>query len=317
MNLSLLHTPDGVRDFYGDELDFKNSIMDCFEKNIKQYGYDEIQTPTLEFLNVFLEDNDYAYESKTFRFIDRDGETLVLRPDYTPGVARCAVKYFSDENYPLRFYYKGNAFSNKGLYEGKAIEVTQMGIELLKDDTYMADAEVLMLVAKNLLAIGLDEFKICVNTKEANTDRLNKVIDLLKKTPYGEYITYDPDIDSNFMYYTGLVFKVYTYGVGDSICKGGRYNSLLSKYGEGSPAVGCVFLIDNILQSLKKQKIASNFEKDSKTYVVYSEGKEEEALKKSEDLRKEKINVVLINKDLFNDKIKELCETNNYEIVNI
>ena len=67
MNLSLLHTPDGVRDFYGAELDLKNYIMNKFEKNIKLYGYDEIQTPTLEFLNVFLEDEDYAYESKTFR----------------------------------------------------------------------------------------------------------------------------------------------------------------------------------------------------------------------------------------------------------
>ena len=109
--------------------------MNRFEETIKSYGYDEIQTPTLEFLNVFLEDEDYLYQTKTFRFIDRDGETLVLRPDYTPSVARCAVKYFSDENIPIRFFYKGNAFSNKGLYEGKAIEVTQMGIELLKDDT--------------------------------------------------------------------------------------------------------------------------------------------------------------------------------------
>ena len=158
MNLSLLHTPDGVRDFYGAELDLKNYIMNKFEKNIKLYGYDEIQTPTLEFLNVFLDDEDVAFESKTFRFIDRDGSTLVLRPDYTPGVARCAVKYFSDENKPLRFFYKGNAFSNKGEYEGKAIEVTQMGIELLKDDTVLGDAEVIELVIKNLLSIGLEEF---------------------------------------------------------------------------------------------------------------------------------------------------------------
>ena len=55
MNLSLLHTPDGVRDFYGAELDLKNYIMNKFENNIKLYGYDEIQTPTLEVLNVFLE----------------------------------------------------------------------------------------------------------------------------------------------------------------------------------------------------------------------------------------------------------------------
>ena len=315
MNLSLLHTPDGVRDFYGKELDNKNSIMNRFEETIKSYGYDEIQTPTLEFLNVFLEDEDYLYQTKTFRFIDRDGETLVLRPDYTPSVARCAVKYFSDENIPIRFFYKGNAFSNKGLYEGKAIEVTQMGIELLKDDTALADAEVLEIVIKNLLSIGLEEFKICVNTKEGNTDRLDKVFEILDKMGYSKYITYDPDIESNFKYYTGILFKVYTYGVGDSICKGGRYNSLLEKYGEGAPAVGCVFMIDNILQSLKKQKINVEDENNSKTFVVYKEGAENEAVNKARELRESGVPCVTVSDSLFNDELKKKCEENDYRII--
>ncbi len=315
MNLSLLHTPDGVRDFYGKELDNKNSIMNRFEETIKSYGYDEIQTPTLEFLNVFLEDEDYLYQTKTFRFIDRDGETLVLRPDYTPSVARCAVKYFSDENIPIRFFYKGNAFSNKGLYEGKAIEVTQMGIELLKDDTALADAEVLEIVVKNLLSIGLEEFKICVNTKEGNTDRLDKVFEILDKMGYSKYITYDPDIESNFKYYTGILFKVYTYGVGDSICKGGRYNSLLEKYGEGAPAVGCVFMIDNILQSLKKQKINVEEENNSKTFVVYKEGAENEAVNKARELRESGVPCVTVSVSLFNDELKKKCEENDYRII--
>ena len=316
MNLSLLHTPDGVRDFYGSELDLKNFLMNRFENNIKLFGYDEIQTPTLEFLNVFVDD-DVNYESKTFRFIDRDGETLVLRPDYTPSVARCVAKYFSDESYPLRFFYKGNAFSNKGLYEGKAIEVTQMGIELLKDDTYLADAEVLMIVAKNLISIGLEDFKICVYTKEGNLDRLNKTLAILEKEGYKKYIDVDPDIDSNFKYYTGMIFKVYTYGVGESICKGGRYNSLLGKYGEEEPAVGCVFMIDNILQSLKKQRINVNIDKDTKTYIVYSDSKEAEAFEQAESLRKQGKIAVVVNDKLFDDKLKESCKENGYEVINV
>ena len=316
MNLSLLHTPDGVRDFYGSELDLKNFLMNRFENNIKLFGYDEIQTPTLEFLNVFVDD-DVNYESKTFRFIDRDGETLVLRPDYTPSVARCVAKYFSDKSYPLRFFYKGNAFSNKGLYEGKAIEVTQMGIELLKDDTYLADAEVLMIVAKNLTSIGLEDFKICVYTKEGNLDRLNKTLAILEKEGYKKYIDVDPDIDSNFKYYTGMIFKVYTYGVGESICKGGRYNSLLGKYGEEEPAVGCVFMIDNILQSLKKQRINVNIDKDTKTYIVYSDSKEAEAFEQAESLRKQGKITVVVNDKLFDDKFKDSCKENGYEVINV
>ncbi len=317
MNLSLLHTPDGVRDFYGDELDLKNHIMDCIEKNIKCYGFDEIQTPTLEFLNVFLEDNDFAYESKTFRFIDRDGETLVLRPDYTPSVARCAAKYFSDEDYPIRFFYKGNSFANKGLYEGKSIEVTQMGVELLKDDTYLADAEVLLLAIKNLLEIGLKDFKVCVYTREADTKRLDKILNIIEKEGYSRFISVDKDLDSNFKYYTGMIFKVYTYGVGESICKGGRYNSLLGKYGEEAPAVGCVFMIDNILQSIKRQKIATDFKKNKKTYIVYSDSKEEEAIEKANELREKGEICVIVKDNLFTSNLSELCKNNDYEVVKL
>ena len=292
MNLSLLHTPDGVRDFYGEELDNKNHIMSCFENNIKLYGYNEIQTPTLEFFKVFRDD-DEEYENKTFRFIDRDGETLVLRPDYTPGVARCAAKYFSDEKEPLRLFYKGNSFSNKGMYEGKAIEVTQMGIELLKDDSVMADTEVLLVVIKNLLSVGLKEFKICINTKEDSLDRLNETKSILDKLGFSEYVTIDTEIESNFRYYTGMIFKVYTYGVGDSICKGGRYNKLLKKYGEDSPAVGCVFMIDNIIQSLNKQKIEIASSKEEVTVKTYNKDNYFDVLKECEELRNKGVKTVM------------------------
>lgn len=313
MNLSLLHTPDGVRDFYGTELDNKNYIMNRFENNIKLYGFDEIQTPALEFLKVFSELEGSNYENKTFRFIDRDGETLALRPDYTPSVARIAAKYFSDEDYPLRFYYKGNAFWNKGIYEGKAIEETQMGIELLKDDTYVADAEVLSIVIENLKLIGLEDFKICVWSKETNCqDRLEKIKNLLNKKGIAEYMTIDPTIDSNYLYYTGMIFKVYTYGVGDCICKGGRYNTLLGRFGENAPAVGCVFKIDDILQSLRRQKIEVSSEKSVVTYVIYNDWNIDEQLEVADKLRKDGINCAVIHENLVTDNFKKMVEENGY-----
>ena len=78
---------------------------------------------------------------------------------------------------------------------------------------------------------GSDSRALTVGHNDASTGL--KVFNLLDKSGYSKYITYDPEIESNFKYYTGILFKVYTYGVGDSICKGGRYNSLLEKYGEG------------------------------------------------------------------------------------
>ena len=163
----------------------------------------------------------------------------------------------------------------------------------------------------------MEEFKICVYTKENDTARLDKILAILEKEGYSKYIDVDPSIDSNFKYYTGMIFKVYTYGVGESICKGGRYNSLLGKYGEEEPAVGCVFMIDNILQSLKKQRIAVDINKDSKTYVVYSDSNEASAFEKAESLRKQGKIAVVVNDKLFDDNMKDLCKENGYEVINI
>lgn len=316
MNLSLLHTPDGVRDFYGKELENKNFIMNTFEKNIKLYGYEEIQTPTLEFFKVFSEDKGSLYENNMYRYIDRDGETLVLRPDFTPSVARCVAKYFGDSTYPLRFFYKGNSFSNKGAYEGKAVEVTEMGIELMKDDTYVADAEVLKIVIANLEAIGLTEYKICVSTREENgTERLKKTIDLLGDDKIKDKVYIDLSLEFNFKYYTGMIFKVYTYGVGDSICKGGRYNALLGKYGDNAPAVGCVFMIDDILQSLRRQKIELKTGEELLTYVKYNDSDLIEKSALCDKLRNENKACCLIKASFVDDLFLAFCKEKGYEII--
>lgn len=316
MNLSLLHTPDGVHDYYGKELSSRKYIMNKFENNIQMYGYDEIQTPTLEFVNVFSEDKGSLYENRMFRYIDRDGETLVLRPDFTPSVARCVSKYFNEIKYPQRFYYKGNAFSNKGLYEGKAVEVTQMGIELLKDDTYVADAEVLNIVIDNLLSVGLEEFKICISTREENgIERLNKIVELLSNKGLDKYVSIDMTLESNFKYYTGMIFKAYTYGVGDCICKGGRYNLLLGKFGDNAPAVGCVFMIDEIYQSIRRQKIDVNYETVCKCFVVYSENNLSDKLILADKLRKEGKSVSLVEAKYVDEDLCNMCKEEGFEIL--
>lgn len=316
MNLSLLHTPDGVHDYYGKELSTRKYIMNKFENNIKMFGYDEIQTPTLEFIDVFSDDKGSLYENRMFKYIDRDGETLVLRPDFTPSVVRCVSKYFNDIKYPQRFYYKGNSFSNKGLYEGKAVEVTEMGIELLKDDTYVADAEVLNIVIENLLSVGLEEFKICISTKEENgIDRLNKIVEILASKGLDKYVFIDLSLDSNFKYYTGMIFKVYTYGVGDCICKGGRYNLLLGKFGDNAPAVGCVFMIDDIYQSIKRQKIDVNPDRENKYYILYNESNIFDKMVLADNLRREGKIVALVDSKYVDDEFKEMCKEESFEIM--
>ena len=98
---------------------------------------------------------------------------------------------------------------------------------------------------------------------------------------------------SKFHYYTGVIFKAYTYGVGDAIVKGGRYDSLLSQFGKNAPAVGMVFLLDEIMNALSAQKKEISVPNNA-VWVVYHKSKRNEAYKRIQDLRAENVPVTAI-----------------------
>ena len=95
-----------------------------------------------------------------YKFFDRDNNTLVLRPDMTPPIARCVAKYYMDETKPLRLCYLGPTFINVTSYQGRLKESTQTGAELIGDDTADADAEMIAMVIDALKETGLKEFQV-------------------------------------------------------------------------------------------------------------------------------------------------------------
>ena len=81
-------------------------------------------------------------------------------------LARCAAKYFMDEDVPIRFCYQGNTFTNTSELQGKLKEVTQMGAELIGDASVEADAEMIAMTIEALWYAGLNDFQISIGNLE-------------------------------------------------------------------------------------------------------------------------------------------------------
>ena len=365
-NKQLLHTPEGVRDIYGFEYKRKLAIQKSIRKSIASFGYEAIQTPTFEYFDVFSKEVGTTPSKDLYKLIDKDGQTLVLRPDFTPSIARCAAKYFMDETKPIRFTYEGNTFVNVSHLQGKLKETTQMGAELILDDSVEADAELLAMVVSALKATGLEKFQISVGhmdyfkglceeaglSKEAEgslreaisiknmfaakdildaldiqtsareallevadlfgslqdlsyakslannprsiaaIERLKQLKSLLECYGIAQYISFDLGMLSQYHYYTGIVFKAFTYGIGDAIVKGGRYDNLLEFFGKKAPAVGFMVIVDDILEALDHQKIAVAVEESAVT-ITYTADSFKDALTQAQALRKEGKAVIL------------------------
>ena len=118
MRKQLLHTPEGVRDIYNDECEKKMMLQDNLHHALKKYGYHTIQTPTFEFFDIFGKEIGTTPSKDLYKFFDREGNTLVLRPDITPSIARSVAKYFMEEDMPIRLCYLGNTFINNNSYQG-------------------------------------------------------------------------------------------------------------------------------------------------------------------------------------------------------
>ena len=370
MDNQLLHTPDGVRDIYRNECLRKTAVQDGIKKVFHLYGYEDIETPTFEFFDIFNKERGSVTSQEMFKLFDRDNHTLVLRPDATPAIARCVAKYFMDTDVPLRLCYRARTFINNSSYQGRLKETTQTGAEMIGEDSPQADAEMIAMVITALKSAGLKEFQVELGqveffrglAEEAGMDegtqeelrelienknyfgveelleerpmkeglkevflklpqlfgplnnisslksltdneralkairRLEEVQGILEVYGMAEYVSYDLGMLSKYQYYTGIIFKAYTYGMGDYVVTGGRYDKLLVQFGTDRPAVGFAIVVDRLMQALSRQKIAIDISPVS-TAVIYEPILWEKALHLAGRLRKNGMGVQVIRKE--------------------
>ncbi len=374
MNNQLLHTPEGVRDIYNEECERKLVLQEKLHHVLKQYGYQDIQTPMFEFFDVFGKERGSVISKEMYKFFDREGNTLVLRPDITPSIARSAAKYYMDEEMPLRFCYIGNTFINNSSYQGRMKECTQLGCELIGDETADADGEMIAVIIRCLLASGLTEFQVELGEadffrgliEEADIEeeiewklrelienknyfgveellegeniskekiatflklqelfgsveklsqaraltenklaqkaieRLEKIYHILELYGLEKYISFELGMLGRYKYYTGILFKGYTYGTGDMIVTGGRYNNLLKQFGKDAPSIGFAINLDQLLLALSRQKIKVPIKEDT-ILVLYELEDRKQGILLAEQLRGEGKKVVLLRKQVGNN----------------
>lgn len=329
--------PEGVKDVLPREAAAKKLIAQRVGNVFESWGFQEVVTPTFEYLDAMLAG--WAVDSleKMYKFFDRQGRILALRSDATTPVARMVATRMKRYPRPLRLSYLAPVFRYDEPQVGKQREFLQAGIELLGTCRPEADAEVIAIAIESFQAAGLTDFQISLGQVElfrgvlnhslltegekkkiilavdrkdfltleqilAETQlndeekqlllavpqlygkkevleeakkqvtnphslkalaNLTQVYEILEDYGLADYIFLDFGLVRGSEYYTGVVFKVYTRGIGFSLGSGGRYDNLLSEFGEDCPAVGFALSLERTLYALeKKEKFVVSCKKD-------------------------------------------------------
>jgi ATP phosphoribosyltransferase regulatory subunit len=367
MKDKLLHTPEGVRDIYNSECATKLMLQQQLHHVLKHHGFRDIQTPSFEYFDIFSQERGTVASKDMYKFFDREGNTLVLRPDITPSIARCVAKYYKDEKLPIRLCYIGNTFINNTSYQGKLKEATHLGAELMNDDSIEADAELLAITVECLLQSGLKEFQVEIGyadffralveeagfqdeeeitnlriliskknmfgveeivmarrmSKELKEiflklpelfgtldilsyarkltsneramkaiERLEIIYEIMSEYGYEKYISFDLGMLSQYNYYTGIIFKAYTYGTGDAVATGGRYDKLVVQFGKEATAIGLAIVVDQLILALSRQKLLPELMAQD-TLILYHYNYRKQAIALANHFRKDGINAIL------------------------
>lgn len=156
-------TAEGMRDKLPADTYARREAEASLRRLFWSWGYEEVETPELEFADVYLYEH-FVRQEALYKLSDPRGRLLALRYDNTVPMARLAATSGRNLPLPLRLSYIGTMFrlnDPSGAVRGHQFE--QAGVELMGDSSAAADAEIVMLAIKSLLSVGLRDFKIVLN----------------------------------------------------------------------------------------------------------------------------------------------------------
>ena len=337
--------PRGVQCYFGEEVNRRRKAEAVLAGIMKSWSFQEIILPFFDYLEDFSYGLGSQSGDRVYRFLDRDGSLLALRPDLTTLVAKTVATRMTDHSLPIKLFYSGEVFRQERAGADRQKEFYQIGLESIGASDTWADIEALLLAVDSLLHLGIQDFKIALgnvgffagivaglNLSGERADALRNAIDhkdcawlqkeveglnlsaekrefliqlpnysggrevldqalavvqnprsrdalarlaeiqsVIEALELSDFLAFDLAEVRGLDYYTGIVFKFYSRSSGFELGGGGRYDSLLSKFGWDLPAVGFSFTLDRLLPLIHDVDSLSLPAQDGEELVVATE----------------------------------------------
>ncbi len=166
-----LQAPRGTRDFYPADMARFRYVTEAFRQASLRHGFDEIEGPTFEHLDLYKVKSGEGIVSELFSFTRAGGQTeFALRPEFTPTLARMYAARARQLPNPTRWFSVGGFFRAERPQRGRLREFCQLNVDVLGgDDPVRADAEVIGCAVEcfRLLGLGPEDVKIRISHRSA------------------------------------------------------------------------------------------------------------------------------------------------------
>src|SRR5512141_2582413 len=147
--------PTGVRPLLIEEAARRRRIESRFVSQLERGGFAELVLPIIDYVEPYAAIATAGASRQSYRFIDREGDLVAIRSDFTPMVARALAPAISASDLPLRVFYRGDVIRCEASRLGTNRELFQIGGEIIGDASAAADIAILKIAAELPAAFGV------------------------------------------------------------------------------------------------------------------------------------------------------------------
>ena len=167
----------GTRDFYPQEMAVRNWIIDGWKKVSLRNGFEEYDGPIFEYLKMFQIKSGDEIAEQLFSLTDRGGRELALRPEMTPTLARMVNQRINSLPRPIKWFSVPRLFRAERPQKGRLREFFQWNIDIIGEDSVLADAEVIFTTVDYLREAGLtsDDIVVKISSRKMLTAVLEEI----------------------------------------------------------------------------------------------------------------------------------------------
>lgn len=165
--MSTYAAPRGMRDFYPEDYRLREALFQAWRKAANLYGFEFYDSPVVETMELLERKAGEEISEQIYAFEDKSGRRLALRAELTPSLARMIIGRQNTLSFPVKWAAIGQCFRYERMTRGRKREHYQWNLDVIGEESVMAEAEVIAAAITALRQMGIDstDFKVQIGSR--------------------------------------------------------------------------------------------------------------------------------------------------------
>ncbi|PIV37823.1 histidine--tRNA ligase [Candidatus Roizmanbacteria bacterium CG02_land_8_20_14_3_00_36_15] len=156
----------GFRDFFADDIVIREYVINIFKSVFEKYGYEPLETPALEYSDVFLRESGEEAIKLFYRFKDEGGRDIMLKYEVMISMCRAVAENINKIIFPYKRYQIQTVWRAEKPQKGRFREFTQCDADTIDSSSVLADAEFIQMGIEVMEKLGFKKFIVNISNRK-------------------------------------------------------------------------------------------------------------------------------------------------------